>query len=187
MSMEGLITPLFVLYELFINKIFNKCMKIKISESKLRGMIEESVRKTLFIENQSCDYVLDEDFKRTLRNGLLGLGMAATMASCGNGVMHGNTPDDPTQTEISNKDRQYAKFDWSLITDEENQGFIYDMYSSCAASGSSHIACIIQKDKYCWRYYVPYELENEIGEKYRNKEVVDIRQLEPFTGWRGYK
>ena len=86
-----------------------------------------------------------------------------------------------------NKDRQYAKFDWSLITDEENQGFIYDMYSSCAASGSSHIACIIQKDKYCWRYYVPHELENEIGEKYRNKEVVDIRQLEPFTGWRGYK
>lgn len=101
---------------------------------------------------------------------------------CRDSVLNGNTP---TQ-EISYTDQQYAKFDWSLITDEENQGFIYDMYTGCANSGSRCIVCIIQKDKYCWRYYVPKALEKEIAEKYRNCEVVDIQQLEPFNGWRGY-
>jgi len=109
--------------------------------------------------------------------------VAMAMISCGDNVLNGN---EPTQN-VSYADKQYARFDWSEITDEANQGFIYDMCSSCASSGSRHIACIIQKDKYCWRYYVPSELEEEIGEKYRNGEVVDIRTLEPFIGWRGDK
>ena len=120
-------------------------MKIKISESKLRDMIKESINKAF-----TNDDTLNEGWKNKAA-------------------------------------QQYAKFDWNLITDEENQGFIYDMYTGCANGGSRHIACIIQKDKYCWRYYVPSELEDEIAEKYRNQEVVDISQLEPFIGWRGYQ
>ena len=152
-------------------------MKIKISESKLRDMIKESINKAF-----TNDDTLNEGWKNKAAAALMGLTMATTMPSCRDNVFH----NEPT-SEVSYADQQYAKFDWNLITDEENQGFIYDMYTGCANGGSRHIACIIQKDKYCWRYYVPSELEDEIAEKYRNQEVVDISQLEPFIGWRGYQ
>jgi len=153
--------------------------KVQIGQNELTYLVAESM-----IRNITGEATINEG---GFKNAIGALAAAGIMTACGHGSFYGNQPTDPTeQTQKPYADQQYEKFDWSLITDEPNQGFIYDMYTGCANSGSRTIACIIQKDKYCWRYYIPEEMNAEIGEKYRNREPVDIRDFEAFIGWKPY-